>query len=481
VKRRLILIGVAIGLALAFVLPWLLDIDLSHDVHAQGPDGYDTYYVAPDATCGDKTPCFGDVQEAVDAVDDPDDVVKVAAGTYTGVAAREDVTQVAYISKTLTIRGGYTTTNWLTADPKVNLTTLDAQGQGRVFYVTGDISPTIEGLSITGGDASGLGGGYFGFDCGGGVYLDHFEVENAATLSNNRVYSNTAQVGGGLCLYYGTPSLDGNVILSNTAGSSGGGVWLDRSEATLTDNTIALNTAEQGGGLYFLWTGVDTLNGNLILSNTANTGGGLYLDEVPARLSNTVIRGNTASGTNWWQGGGGVHMRVSAATFTNCLVADNHSPSGGGVKMRGSSPRFLHTTIARNTGGGGVHVRLEGVIYASNAVLTNTILVSHSVGISVTEGNTVTVNGVLWHDTPITVSRSITTVVTVKNQRTGDPVFAVDGYHLTAGSAAIDGGVPSVVTADIDGDRRPIGAEPDLGADEAWRWINLPLITRRGP
>ena len=42
--------------------------------------------------------------------------------------------------------------------PTTTPTTLDAQRQGRVLYITGDINPTIEGLSITGGNAAGLGG-----------------------------------------------------------------------------------------------------------------------------------------------------------------------------------------------------------------------------------------------------------------------------------------------------------------------------------
>ena len=38
--------------------------------------------------------------------------IHVAAGTYAGVSARAGVTQTVYISKTVAIRGGYTTANW---------------------------------------------------------------------------------------------------------------------------------------------------------------------------------------------------------------------------------------------------------------------------------------------------------------------------------------------------------------------------------
>ena len=51
---------------------------------------------------------YTSIQEAVDAANDSD-VIKVAAGTYTGVSTREGVTQVVYIDKSVTIRGGYTT------------------------------------------------------------------------------------------------------------------------------------------------------------------------------------------------------------------------------------------------------------------------------------------------------------------------------------------------------------------------------------
>ena len=53
---------------------------------------------------------YDNVQDAVDAASEGD-VIKVAEGTYTGVSARDGVTQTVYLSKTLTIEGGYTTSD----------------------------------------------------------------------------------------------------------------------------------------------------------------------------------------------------------------------------------------------------------------------------------------------------------------------------------------------------------------------------------
>lgn len=114
---------------------------------------------------------------------------------YTGVSARPVpsgypapppgnlITQVVYISRTVTVRGGYTTANGFAGppDPLANPTTLDAGRQGRVLFISGDISPTIEGLRITGGNATGLRGqGSVNVHVGGGMYV----YTATATISN---------------------------------------------------------------------------------------------------------------------------------------------------------------------------------------------------------------------------------------------------------------------------------------------------------
>ena len=293
-------------------------------VQAQGLDGDTIYYVALDCS-GVPTPCHTSIQAAVDAVDDPDDEIRVATGTYTDTVARTAsytptvITQVVYISKSLTLRGGYTTTDgFATSDPTSYPTTLDAEGRGRVLFVTGDITPTIEGLRITGGDAIGL-GGPSGEDTGGGLCV----ISATATLRGNEVFSNTGDFGGGVALHdsddatlsgnhirnntgmqgggvflseSSNATLDNNVIVDNDAGVEGSGVFLEfESAADLRHNTIARNTGGDGSGVSLILNSSAALTNNILVSHTVGIAVGSYDSSCTATLESTLW----ATGTAW--------------------------------------------------------------------------------------------------------------------------------------------------------------------------------------
>ncbi len=500
-------------------------------------------YVAPGADCGGRSPCYDSVQAAIDAIGYTYDEILVATGVYTGVTARRGVTQSAYISTSVTIRGGYAISNWDTPFPITQPTILDAQGQGRVLYLAGlNISVTVEGLHMTGGNATGI-------SCGarrgaGGAVC----AENArGTLSNNVVASNTASTalgefrrGGGVYLFRSPLILSQNTVVSNTA-DSGGGVFLEGSEAILTANTIISNTASGGGGvscsgsapvlrdnviagnsgtfgggveaaacdialinneirdnqalfgagasignssatvagnriinnknrqgygggmtLSVSSSGRITVENNLIVGNEAEIGAGIEMDGGPYVLRGNIIRFNIADD------GGGIRIERGNLAMANNVIADNIAlRKGSGILIERSNIAMIHTTIARNRGaeGSGVYVFTPlGTTEPSTLTLTNTVIVQQSLGVTLTAGNSATLDGVLWYENWTNTGGLGTAVVT--NDYTGDPLFADDGYHLTQFSMAVNSGVDAGIVDDIDGEPRPYRYIPDLGADE---------------
>jgi uncharacterized repeat protein (TIGR01451 family) len=524
--RRTVFFAFALGSGLGAVLGLLLGLARPIVPVWAGPG---ELYVAPDSSCGGASPCYDSVQAAVDAATEGD-VIKMATGVYTEVQARPAppgysgsavVTQVAYISKSVTVQGGYTTANWTMPYPLTQPTTLDAQGQGRVMFVTGTVTVTMEGLRITGGNATGLGG--ISGDDGGGVYIERAAV----AISNSQIYSNTTGSvrgygGGVVATSCGNFSLLRNSVYSNTAtGDYGfaGGVYADcEQEVVIVGNTITANRGEPGpwgagaggGGLLAGSRTRTVIRDNVIINNqTAGPCGGLTVGGYSA--SNTVVISNVISGNSagyyagglclWYEShdvsisgnvicgnqlnmgdrreGGGVYVggNSTGVTLTNNVIADNRLVSGGqgaGVFVGlGSTCHLVHTTLARNTGGDGSGLFVEADSYLSSAVaLTNTIVVSQAVGISVSEYSAVTLEGTLWGDGAWANGIDWAgggTIVTGTVNVWGDPAF-VDpdngDYHIGVGSAAIDQGVDAGVEEDIDGDWRPMGNGYDIGADE---------------
>lgn len=443
----------------------------------------DILYVAPGGACGGGVPnCYPSLQEAVDAAASGDEI-RAAAGTYTNLSVRPRhditttgfVTQTLYLSKTVTVRGGYNS-DFSAWNPELYATILDAQGKGRGIYVTGEISPTIEGLHITGGDATGLTGyGYYGaYDAGGGVYV----ISATVTLSNNQIYSNTAPYGGGgVFLGYSNGQLNGDKIFDNQVNSGGGGVFFYEGSPTLEASAVMSNTSNNLGGGLYIFSSDATLTSNTIRDNSANSlGGGLDVASCSPTLNSNIFSGNTANL------GGGAYLWYNQSLLTNNVFIKNQAHErGSGLWMGGSKPILLQTTFSGNSGGDGSGVMVaDANTTPSTLMITNTILVSHTVGISITADSAATINGVLWFNSPITVSQAAGTF-NIAHQYQGDPAFSVDGYHLTAGSAAIDKGVPAGVHSDIDGQLRPVQS-PDLGADEYWgtgspNIIYLPVVS----
>jgi parallel beta-helix repeat protein len=261
----------------------------------------------------------------------------------------------------------------------------------------------------------------------------------------------------------------------------------------LSDNIILSNTAKarigsNGGGIYLINSANPTLSGNTIQGNWGNLGSGVSVSGSDnATLSANIIQGNRDVYGSC--GGCSVHLSASAnVALDNNVIAGNQA--GSGVCVEESTVVLRHTTLARGVdcAGSGVHIWRNG----SSVWLTNTILVSHAVGITVAAGNTVTLAATLWGtDTWANTNdwSGAGAINTGTHNYWGDPGFVdpdAGDYHIGPRSAARDVGLNTGVNSDIDGDLRPLGPGPDLGADEYWppggfKYIFLPLVLQKTP
>jgi hypothetical protein len=461
--------------------------------------------------CGSTAQPCRTVQYAVDEAASGEEI-RVAAGTYTGVNNQGGQSQVVYVAKPITIRGGYTTADWTTPDPVNNPTTLDATSQGRVVTIMGPAQVTLEGLRLTNGRATNMGGLYSGqYACnnpagrgaGGGVCIQGATV----TLSTMWILTNTASTtggyGGGLFASGATLTVTHSIIQNNKAGtgfnwSYGGGIALLGGQARLENNDVLNNSANpnydgNGGGLYANGSLAailhNTIQGNEVRGSTSSTlrlgGAGIGVEGAGVTLTANRIVSNTATGYV----GGGVAWKGGLITVTANLVLSNTASWGGGIwagnapgtvdnnviaantagahgsaiyvnTYNPNTPAFRHNTIARNAGGDGSAIYVEDY---GRVEFTNSILADNTIGVAGGYGTSISLRQTLWDG-------NITDTVTLVNEvghLVGAAVFASDGYHLTEPSDAVDAGIDAGLASDIDGDPRPRGSAPDVGADES--------------
>jgi serralysin len=211
------------------------------------------------------------------------------------------------------------------------------------------------------------------------------------------------------------------------------------------------------------------LEGNTIRHNQGSEGGGIGINAGnPISVRSNRIYGNEAS----YQGGG-LRVSYNDADLVNNYVTGNKGGTGAGLYARGSSLMLKHNTFVRNLGGDGVGL---AIAQDSRVAMTNTIVVSQTVGVSVVPGavagDGASLESTLWGQgvwANLTDWAGDVDVGTINVW--GDPGFVDpdgDDYHIGPGSAAVDAGVDAGVRVDSDSEVRPMGGGFDIGADEFW-------------
>ena len=251
---------------------------------------------------------------------------------------------------------------------------------------------------------------------GGGVSLQYV----TATLSSNLIQGNIAEdryfgYGGGIYVYTGTVSLDHNVLQNNIAGIA-----------------PEMGTRSYGGGFYMLLGTAtlshDTVQNNIASNNNLGFEGGLMLEEAQATLDAVRVTNNHAYSVGGLAFVGGSLGNPSIYTITNSLVTNNSATIYGGAVADEFSRGTMTNNTFVNNGDVGIHTQ-------SPLTLTNTIIMSHTIGISTTTAITETYNDFYANTTNAQGFTLDPTDLTVTPHLTAD-------YHLSAGSPVIDAGTP---------------------------------------
>jgi uncharacterized repeat protein (TIGR01451 family) len=307
--------------------------------------------------------------------------------------------------------------------------TYSGGGSGAGLY-NGSGNPIIQNNTFT-HNVIGWGWGSYG----GGIY----NGSGSPLIQNNTFTGNSVDyysLGGGLYNGSGSPIIQNNLFTGNTAHWSGGGLYNQDGNPTIQNNTIISNTAYQGGGLAN-GSGSPLIQDNIFAENSAGLeGGGFYTFVSSPIIQNNIFNGNTA------KHGGGLYTIGNGTIIQNNTFRDNTAENGGGVFIE-SSPVIRSNIIVENTAlldGGGIFISTGGTpALRYNDVWSNT------------GGNYYGVDPGA-HDISA-------------NPRLVDPDNG--DFHLSSSSPCINKADPvDYPPTDFEGDTRPHGAAPDIGADE---------------
>lgn len=245
--------------------------------------------------------------------------------------------------------------------------TIDTDWLDRGFEVSESGSLVLSGLSIVNGYASGGEDPVVG--SGGAIANAGSTTLQIVSFVGNRAEGPAAS--GGAILNTGDLSVWFSSFEGNRATRAGGAIEANGGTTRIVGSTFVENTTgpEPGNGGAFHLTGEGdvTVSGSTFRANTAAAEGGALWNSAGGTMAiaNSSIDGNTASGVEADQGGGGVFndggsMTISGSTiFGN--VADGEAGSGGGVLNNDGSVDIASTDIVGNTSnraGGGIEANI---------------------------------------------------------------------------------------------------------------------------
>ena len=207
---------------------------------------------------------------------------------------------------------------------------------------------------------------------GASTVLDGVTIQDGAAKGFGNVGN-----GGGIFIYYGSPTIANVRLYNNTADQQGGAIYVRAGNSQISNTTFISNGANYGGGLYND-VSYDLVGGNVVMtsvafySNTAGLyGGGLYNDAGSPQLTNVLFQGHSAR-----LAGGAVYLNKGSATIVDTQFTGNYVDSyGAGLYNNKNSAVLSGITFSDN------YAKFHGgAMFNSKAsvLITNLNMISNS-------------------------------------------------------------------------------------------------------
>jgi hypothetical protein len=265
--------------------------------------------------------------------------LKDGVAVYGGFAGTETARSQRNPATNLTILSGDIDNNDSQTPIITDLATVTGNTTNSYHVVTSTTSATLDGFTITAGNANNYGSYCPSDGCGGGM----LNWNGNPTLTNLIFRGNAATAGGGMYSLSGNPTLT-NVTFNGNSASWGGGMKKD-GNAVLSNVTFSGNSADWGGGMYnFAMTGDDNpiLTNVTFSGNKANNGGGMVNStSAHLMLTNITFNGNLAVNS-----GGGMYNTSSNPAIRNTILWGNTAATAGAqIYNNSSSPEVSDSVI----------------------------------------------------------------------------------------------------------------------------------------
>lgn len=391
-----------------------------------------TLYVDSGGSCGGKMPCYTHPQLAVDNAA-PGDVIKINAnGSFSQTYLRNGHEQIIYISKTLTLIGGYNAafTEPISSTRKVNLL---PPVFTRGVYIDDNAHVTLRNFSIDGASGS----------TGGAIYVRNANL----SLQNSILINSSGSSCPSLSMQDGMMVIDETVFFNNYATGS--------AAALCAVNAIPGSRIHKSSFTY----------------NTSDYDGAAYLIDSDVQIERSKFSNNIATGGS----SGALGLYYGNYNFTNNIFLQNDAFYGPTVMSLDTAT----ATLRHNTFNGAPTTK-EIIELMSNSYLSmsNNLLVNAGIGVDVVDSRLEGDHNI-FHAITNTAQMTGTSIIAMTNVFTNDPGLKTTSSFLIDPDSFAEGKAMDIgVGIDYNGAFRPLGSGPDIGASEAAEPFSVISTTR---